>query len=245
MNALPVSFPNKPEHFANKCFNPNCDRLKDATQRCARCRSAIYCGVSCQKAHWPTHKTVCLLRKDPAKDANDLKLDTNLESDAKIDDFSERDLAILGYLKVEISAINQKFQARWGKILSKQTLSCFDYTLLAVGDRAVRENLFTPIGKRSCKKVMEERLSRWGYEVTQSPAEGDLVLYFKEDLTHMGLYLKNGLVKSKFGNEVSQATIHPVAKACERYGQRVIYYHKNPQLKPTYKEENVIKIVYK
>ena len=27
--------------------------------RCSRCGVAYYCGESCQKAHWPAHKTVC------------------------------------------------------------------------------------------------------------------------------------------------------------------------------------------
>ena len=28
-------------------------------QVCTRCYSATYCGLACQRAHWPTHKGVC------------------------------------------------------------------------------------------------------------------------------------------------------------------------------------------
>ena len=27
--------------------------------RCARCRTSLYCGKTCQRAHWPVHKKVC------------------------------------------------------------------------------------------------------------------------------------------------------------------------------------------
>ena len=30
-----------------------------ATKRCARCRSAKYCSVECQKSHWSEHKKNC------------------------------------------------------------------------------------------------------------------------------------------------------------------------------------------
>lgn len=28
-------------------------------KKCARCREAYYCGVECQRKHWPVHKKDC------------------------------------------------------------------------------------------------------------------------------------------------------------------------------------------
>ena len=33
---------------------------KHARSQCSRCAQAAYCGEACQRAHWPTHKRVCV-----------------------------------------------------------------------------------------------------------------------------------------------------------------------------------------
>lgn len=46
----------------HKCAAP-------ASLKCSKCHVARYCGVACQRAHWPTHKTACKIdSKDPAPD---------------------------------------------------------------------------------------------------------------------------------------------------------------------------------
>ena len=39
------------------CANPGCDQ--PGTNKCAGCKSTLYCGPICQTAHWPTHKESC------------------------------------------------------------------------------------------------------------------------------------------------------------------------------------------
>ena len=34
--------------------------MADAPFKCKRCVKVAYCGVECQRAHWPTHKGVCV-----------------------------------------------------------------------------------------------------------------------------------------------------------------------------------------
>ncbi len=249
----------------------------NAKNKCSNCRSAMYCGQACQKADWKSHKIICMSAKaktDASKEqfprlptvnlADLLKtLDISQESISSlsspkksilssqskepITDFSNEDLAVLGYSRKEIEEINKRFsKSKWnGNTLSKQTLSCFDYTLLTAGDRAVREQLFAPIGSQSVKEAMEERLPRWGYEIAESPEKGDLVLYSNEtDITHMALYLGDGKAESKFGNDYPYTTIHSINEAYHRYGSHVAYYHKNPHSTPSYKEDHVIKFKY-
>ncbi|XP_048769934.2 uncharacterized protein LOC125676085 [Ostrea edulis] len=44
------------DESSNACVE--CGRQCD-TKRCARCKSAFYCSVRCQKTHWPHHKLFC------------------------------------------------------------------------------------------------------------------------------------------------------------------------------------------
>lgn len=41
--------------------NPSCcvTCKRPATQRCSRCKSALYCDPMCQRADWKTHKKMC------------------------------------------------------------------------------------------------------------------------------------------------------------------------------------------
>ena len=43
------------------CANPNCkeDPTKAATQRCTRCKIAMYHNRECQVGHWKEHKSMC------------------------------------------------------------------------------------------------------------------------------------------------------------------------------------------
>jgi hypothetical protein len=36
-----------------------CGKVSTDMKRCSRCKAATYCSESCQKAHWPQHKTQC------------------------------------------------------------------------------------------------------------------------------------------------------------------------------------------
>jgi hypothetical protein len=40
-----------------KCSNPVCE--EKAKSKCAACATVSYCGIECQKVHWPGHKKAC------------------------------------------------------------------------------------------------------------------------------------------------------------------------------------------
>ena len=42
---------------AGSCLK--CGQLNDGMKHCSRCKSAPYCSVDCQRAHWPEHKLSC------------------------------------------------------------------------------------------------------------------------------------------------------------------------------------------
>jgi len=213
-----------------KCANEECPKLVTLIKRCAQCRAAIYCGRECQKTHWKIHKIEC----QPIGQMRKMN---------KIGEFSPQDCEVLGYSQEQIEKLNAGLKETGRDLLSKKTFGCFEFTLLEARERGVREQLFTPLHKdASIKIIMEERLSRWGYEIVDLPKAGDLVLYFNEkDLTHMGLYLKNGHVKSKPGNISTFFIVHEARSLCPEYGSIIVYCRKNVLKEGKYKEEGVPK----
>ncbi|KAF8891872.1 hypothetical protein BD779DRAFT_153864 [Infundibulicybe gibba] len=55
------------ESKLQKCGGPSCQRALQGNgsqlMQCARCKSAVYCGVQHQKAAWPSHKATCFTPK--------------------------------------------------------------------------------------------------------------------------------------------------------------------------------------
>jgi len=256
----------------NVCSYPLCVNHDSANMKCSRCKSAIYCGQICQKADWPAHKKVCNVFIKAKEQTNTrVQESSNGSVDASfciknvkqalpnssstmimeisrkvtIGKFSQEELDILGYTEKEVELINSIYKSRSKKDwLSKANLPCFDYALLEVKERGVREQIFIPIGNRSFKEVIDERLQRWGYEVKDSPEEGDFVIYCdQKNYTHMGVYLNNGFVKSKPGNACDHAIIHNIHEISHYYGNQVLFFRKNPQAIPVYREVGMIKLI--
>lgn len=49
-----------PLFLKSECGNPECGKLfTTGKMRCSRCNVTTYCNSTCQKAHWPTHKSTC------------------------------------------------------------------------------------------------------------------------------------------------------------------------------------------
>lgn len=65
MSSLSSMNPIQPTDQSAACSFPSCQKLS-ATQRCGKCREAIYCNQACQRGDWPRHKTVC--RTPPNRD---------------------------------------------------------------------------------------------------------------------------------------------------------------------------------
>jgi hypothetical protein len=206
------------------CDNPGCGKLVEVMVRCSRCVAAIYCGRKCKAADWKNHKISCLSSLESRKY-------DEIGKTSKISDFSERDLTVLGYSTHQVRQLNYCFKNLWEKPLSKATLSGQEFTLLEAGEReGLREWMFGSTESSLLKEDFQKLLDRWGYEPVLSPEEGDFVLYFgKKDLTHMGRYIGDGLVRSKLGSASSCSCIHTVASIFTLYGTEVIYYRKNPQ----------------
>lgn len=45
------------EHYCGSCNKTTAVMLK-----CGRCKEVFYCDRNCQRAHWPTHKSVCVVK---------------------------------------------------------------------------------------------------------------------------------------------------------------------------------------
>ncbi|KDR81711.1 hypothetical protein GALMADRAFT_59073 [Galerina marginata CBS 339.88] len=47
--------------MSGMCSAPDC--LQEATQKCSGCKTAFYCGATCQKEQWPLHKKECKINR--------------------------------------------------------------------------------------------------------------------------------------------------------------------------------------
>ena len=64
----------------------SCGKATEDPQRCSRCKKVVYCDVSCQRAHWKTHKAGCVppeaaqddSARRPDSAADSLKMGTRL-----------------------------------------------------------------------------------------------------------------------------------------------------------------------
>ena len=58
MDAIQSRVRSDPEaHRVHTCAE--CGIRREPMQVCSQCRVARYCGVACQRAHWPAHKPEC------------------------------------------------------------------------------------------------------------------------------------------------------------------------------------------
>ncbi len=55
---LPREMPTAKVGQPNRCAE--CKKTSLNSKRCSRCRVIIYCGVECQRKHWPQHKNACI-----------------------------------------------------------------------------------------------------------------------------------------------------------------------------------------
>lgn len=230
----------------NRCHNPNCTEQVTRVMRCSHCLQVSYCGRECQKKDWQAHKIQCQpvvkvttpAAPAPAQLTNNEAENCSLYSPNRkeIGEFSENDYITLGLTRSQMGKLNARFTSKGILPLSKRMLACFEYALLELGERGVEEQLFRPFDKSVTNKcLIEGRLKKWGYEIVASPQARDLVLYYDEtDLQHMGNYLGNGLVNSKFGSNYIYSTVHLVKACCHKYGWTIVFFRKNPQLKCTY-----------
>ena len=56
-------------------------------QRCARCQTVCYCGVSCQRAHWETHKAACKQNAANRAEAEADGVDTTESAQKEVQDW--------------------------------------------------------------------------------------------------------------------------------------------------------------
>jgi hypothetical protein len=197
-------------------------------------------GESC---HFSCNSQVPLKRPDwvekREKEARMFCLGALGLKDIPLGDFSDRDLEVLGFSREEVRRINEHCKNRWKSEFCLKSISCFDYALLKAKEPGVREQIFSNGGANEL-----ERLNRWGYDVVDEPKRGDIVVYIDIKVpTHMGYYMGDGLVISKFGSQNPNSSIHPLDMVHDLYGFQIAFYRKNPAKKGVYHDGAAIKLL--
>lgn len=99
----------------------------------------------------------------------------------------------------------------------RQSLCCYDYALSLVGEERLSEFV---------EGVdLDALLLKWGYISVEKPQIGDLVLFLKDGKqSHLGVYRKDGLIESKWGNDVPCAFLHTMENTPYFYGDQVLFF---------------------
>lgn len=143
----------------------------------------------------------------------------------RLQEFTSKNLQLLDSTQEEINALNESKKLEWkDRPFALKNVSCYDFTLFAAEEPGVAELLFTFIPN---SQHFFDLLRKWGYLNVDNRQKGDLILYFNQNnLKHMALYLGEGMVLSKLGNESPFCTIHPIHLMTERYGNEMAFYRK-------------------
>ena len=86
----------QPQKLLRKC--EQCESTDKKLSRCARCHIVMYCGLECQKAHWPTHKLVCIAPPPKPEAPLDPVIAQKIAQAAFLP-FGQKDFAIEGIAK--------------------------------------------------------------------------------------------------------------------------------------------------
>ena len=106
-------------------------------------------------------------------------------------------------------------------------LTCYGYALLKARVLEAKDFIFT--SSRSDEKFDQllDHLGKWGYEVTENPSAGDLVVYLKDGvIQHVGIYTSSGKILSKLGIQSLYTHLHPLFDVPAFYGFTVVFWHK-------------------
>ena len=175
----------------------------------------FYCDASCLPK-------VCKWNKRLDSEIFDFCIRQLSTKSSDLEEFTEKDLAILGYSLKDLAIINRCIVS--GDPITLKTLTCYGYALLRRGERGVRELLFNPT---LSEEMLLKTLMRWGYRNVSEPSPGDLVVYLDKGLPqHMGVYKGEGIVHSKWGSIQTFALDHGLEFVPEFYGLEIAYYRK-------------------
>lgn len=124
------------------------------------------------------------------------------------------------YHPEDLKFLNVKMQP----LVDSKTLTGFNYSLLKKREERAKEDI---INNKINSQLIED-LKQWNYQFIANPVEGDLVLYFDQaKLEHMGIYMQEGLVESKWGVGNPSIYTHKVFDVMPNYGgTKVMFMRK-------------------